>query len=107
MNIDDLVLIDKEVTIHHPDDDSITLAVKTRHPNSRDFNLLKMEAMKDESQSIATAIAIAATVEIDGIDDFDNSRDSISGLLSDDRFFWIAAEISAPYLEQKKSLTKD
>lgn len=107
MKLESLTLPDSVVEIHHPDDIEVKISVRTRHPQSREYNAARVELSKDEDQTLAAVVAEAATIEINGIDDFDNSPESIRDFLRDPRFFWVAAEIARPYIEQKKSSVKD
>lgn len=107
MKLESLTLAESVVDIHHPDDADIKISVRTRHPQSREYNAARVELSKDDDQTLAAVVAEAATVEVIGIDDFDNSPESIRNFLRDPRFFWVAAEIARPYIEQKKSSTKD
>ena len=103
MNLSDLELSDKKVEIIHPENEEVSIFVNVRHEQSHEYNSERMELSKNEGLVLASAIAQAATISIEGIDDFDNSKKSISDFYNDPRFFWVAAKVAEPYLIEKKS----
>lgn len=107
MNLNDLKLSAKSIKIEHPDNPDLSFTANVRHSSSRDYAVKRAELLKDQEMVLAVAISIAAVESFDGIDNLENTPEAIEEFLKNPDYFWIAAQISEPYLLQKKSSTKD
>lgn len=106
MKLADLTLPQRKITVIHPENSEWSFDVTCHHESSHEFNANRIALSKEKDLTLASVVAESAIVKIDGIDDFDNSSESISELCRNPAYFWIAAQIAEPYLEQKKSLKK-
>lgn len=107
MDLAALAVDREEIIPIHPAMGDTGLRVIVCSPMSKEYNSAVARLQPDAANlSIEVFIAEAATIEIKGADNFDNSQESISALLRDDRYYWLPLSIYDHIAKKKGYLQK-